>query len=71
MINNLRVINIPEANKGMNGWSLEAEESNADEIRDSVNSTGSLSLRLEQVGAPQVIVERGPILIQACVTVRG
>ena len=55
----------------MNGWSLEAEESNADEIRDSVNSTGSLSLRLEQVGAPQVIVERGPILIQACVTVRG
>jgi hypothetical protein len=36
---------------------MEREEVNADEIRDSVNSTGSLSLTstdgLEQVGAPQ------------------
>jgi len=39
------------------GKQMEKEEANADEIRDSVNSTGSLSLtdRLEQVGTPQVI----------------
>jgi hypothetical protein len=39
------------------GEQMEKEDANADEIRDSVNSTDSLSFtdRLEQVGAPQVI----------------